>query len=101
MHQRYNRSMGVTVQVRNLDPEVLGFLKTLARERGVSLSEVLRRELTRVAERERIRHRWDDVIAQHQARVKVLRQTPPEPREPLNIDTQTIVDVIREVRDER
>ena len=61
--------MGVTVQVRDLDPIVNDRLKNAAASRGLSYSEYLRRELTRIAERLRIEERWDELRVMHEARV--------------------------------
>lgn len=90
--------MGVTVQVRDLDPDVDDRLKRAAAERGLSYSEFLRRELTRIAERMRIDERW----AALQTKNRLLRSEPPTtPFEPIPIDSETIVRWIREGREGR
>lgn len=89
--------MGVTVQVRDLDPDVNTRLKAAAAAKGLSYSEYLRRELTRIAESLRIDDRW----AALQARNRVRRAAPREPFEPVDIDSETIVAWVREDRDRR
>ncbi|NEN04624.1 hypothetical protein G3T36_01940 [Diaminobutyricibacter tongyongensis] len=90
--------MGVTVQVRDLDPDVDERLKAAAVAKGISYSEYLRRELTRIAEGLRIDDRW----AALQARNRVRRAAAPQqPFEPTDIDSDTIVAWIREDRDRR
>jgi hypothetical protein len=89
--------MGVTVQVRDLDPTVDAQLKAAAKAKGLSYSEYLRRELTGIAEGLRIDDRW----AALQARNRVRRAIPKEPFEPVEIDSETIVAWIREDRDRR
>jgi len=93
--------MGVTVQVRDLDPAVNDRLKSAAAAKGLSYSEYLRRELTRIAERLRIDERWTEVKAAHRLRMEA---EPPrdELRQPLlDITTEEIVEIIRAERDDR
>ncbi|HEY5221725.1 MAG TPA: hypothetical protein VIJ18_01560 [Microbacteriaceae bacterium] len=92
--------MGVTVQVRNLDPAVQETLKTLARNQGLSLSEYLRRTLTSIAERQRVKDRWAEGEAEYELKRQRLKEHPPAPERVVKIDTQTIVDIIREGRGE-
>jgi hypothetical protein len=47
--------MGVTVQVRDLDPVVSQKLRDAAAREGISLSEFLRRELSLLAQRLEVR----------------------------------------------
>jgi hypothetical protein len=89
--------MGVTVQVRDLDPDVNERLKAAASSKGLSYSEYLRRELTRIAESLRIDDRW----AALQARNRVRRAASEGTFEPVDIDSDTIVAWIREDRDRR
>ncbi|HEY8281882.1 MAG TPA: hypothetical protein VIG28_05320 [Leifsonia sp.] len=89
--------MGVTVQVRDLDPAVNERLKSAASAQGLSYSEYLRRELTRIAESLRIDDKW----ASLQARNRVRRAAPQDPFEPVEIDSETLVAWIREDRDRR
>jgi plasmid stability protein len=49
--------MGDTVQVRNLDPDVLNRLRRAADREGMSLSAFLRQELTRLADLVEVRER--------------------------------------------
>jgi hypothetical protein len=93
--------MGVTVQVRDLDPAVNERLKGAAAARGLSYSEYLRRELTRIAEKLRIDERWSEVKAS-QALRNTLLTTNADLRGPLlDISTEEIVQGIREERDNR
>jgi hypothetical protein len=93
--------MGVTVQVRDLDPAVNDRLKAEASARGISYSEYLRRELTRIAEKMRIDDRWAELASERETG----RQTNARPRDeawkPVDVDTETIVRWIREDRDGR
>lgn len=50
IRMQYGGQMGVTVQVRDLDPEVQVKLRDAAAREGLSLSAFLRRELTRLSE---------------------------------------------------
>lgn len=97
---RATRATGVTVQVRNLDPEVQQTLKSMASAQGVSLSEFMRRTLTSIAERQRVKDRWAEAEAEYELKRKRLKAQPPSAREIVDIDTQTIVDIIREGRGE-
>lgn len=83
------------MQVRDLDPDVNERLKAAASAKGLSYSEYLRRELTRIAEDLRIDDRW----AALQKRNRVRRAAPSEPFEPIDIDSDTIVAWIREDRE--
>lgn len=88
------------MQVRNLDDDVQEMLKRMARERGLSLSEYLRRTLTSIAERQQIKERWAAAEARYERERQRIRANPPSPDRVIDIDTQTIVDVIREMRGE-
>jgi len=58
---QYSDSMGITVQIRDVDAAVQSLLRDAAAREGLSLSAFLRRELTRVAARveaEGARGRW-------------------------------------------
>lgn len=92
--------MGVTVQVRDLDPAVNDRLKGAAAAKGLSYSEYLRRELTRIAERLRIDERWREVSAEARSRAE-LPSAPVEPWRPLGMTTEEIVASVREDRDSR
>lgn len=92
--------MGVTVQVRDLDPAVNDRLKGAAAAKGLSYSEYLRRELTRIAEKLRIDERWREVSAE--SRVRAEHPSPPAtPWQPLGMTTEEIVASVREDRDSR
>jgi hypothetical protein len=93
--------MGVTVQVRDLDPAVNERLKGAATAKGLSYSEYLRRELTRIAERLRIEDRWSETVAEHRARTDALFAEATRPFEPLDVATDEIVRILREEREER
>jgi hypothetical protein len=93
--------MGVTVQVRDLDPAVNDRLKAAAAKRGLSYSEYLRRELTRIAERIRIEERWAELTLEHADRVAEVRSRPGERVEPAQADIETIVSWLHEDRDSR
>lgn len=93
--------MGAAIQVRNLDPEVQVTLKTVAARKGLSFSEYLRRTLTEVAERERLRERWERRVAEHTEETAQLRDAESRAWKPLGVDRETILDVIREGREER
>lgn len=88
----YADGMGVTVQVRDLEPRVQEVLRSAAEKEGLSLSAYLRRELTRLADQVEVWERAEKLGAR---------------RNPLGIDTsffdgistQEIVDMIREDRD--
>ncbi|MFF1572572.1 hypothetical protein ACFVWR_07485 [Leifsonia sp. NPDC058292] len=93
--------MGVTVQVRDLDPSVNDRLKAAAAAKGLSYSEYLRRELTRIAERMRVDERWAELERQTEEQLGSLRESAELPREAVenDIDRETIVRWIREDRD--
>jgi hypothetical protein len=93
--------MGVTVQLRDLDPAVNERLKAAALSKKLSYSEYLRRELTRIAERLRIEAQWSLLTQQREARVEALRGEEHEPFEPLDVDSDTIIRWVREGRDDR
>lgn len=88
------------MQVRDLDPAVNDRLKGAAAAKGLSYSEYLRRELTRIAERLRIDERWREVSATTRSRAE-LSSAPTEPWRPLGMTTEEIVASIREDRDGR
>ncbi|MEN0086634.1 MAG: hypothetical protein AAGC66_17845 [Leifsonia sp.] len=92
--------MGVTVQVRDLDPAVNDRLKGEAAAKGLSYSEYLRRELTRIAEKLRIDERWREVSAESRASTE-RPSAPVEPWRPLGMRTDEIVASIRQDRDGR
>ncbi|WP_374009526.1 hypothetical protein [Leifsonia sp. LS-T14] len=93
--------MGVTVQVRDLDPAVDQRLKSAAAAKGLSYSEYLRRELTRIAEKLRIDERWSEVKASRHLQTKLLTANADLRRPLLDISTEEIVEGIREDRDNR
>ncbi|MEV8212925.1 hypothetical protein [Leifsonia sp. NPDC077715] len=94
--------MGVTVQVRDLDPAVNDRLKNAAAAKGISYSEYLRRELTRIAERLRIDERWTEVKASHRLRREAAATPGDALLGPLlDITTEEIVELIRADRDDR
>ncbi len=89
------------MQVRDLDPDVNERLKAAAASKGLSYSEYLRRELTRIAERLRIEQRWAELTAEREAR-RAEQPDRPRPRfAPAPIDSETIVRWIHEGRGER
>lgn len=88
------------MQVRDLDPAVNDRLKGAAAAKGLSYSEYLRRELTRIAERLRIDERWREVSATARSRAE-LSSAPAEPWRPLEMTTEEIVASVREDRDGR
>ena len=92
--------MGVTVQVRDLDPAVDARLKNAASAKGLSYSEYLRRELTRIAERLRIEERWAEVVAADAARVEAAAEGG-TPFTGLGMTSEEIVEIVRESRSER
>ena len=92
--------MGVTVQVRDLDPAVNDRLKGAAAAKGLSYSEYLRRELTRIAEKLRIDERWNELSAEARSRAE-RPAVPTEPWRPLGLTTEEIVASVREDRDGR
>ena len=83
----------MTVQVRDLDPDVLEQLKKSARSAGLSLSAFLRQELTDVARKYEVRGRADALRGRN-----ALGGPFPELA---GIDLQTIVELTRESRDDR
>lgn len=93
--------MGVTIQVRNLDADVQESLKKLARSEGLSLSEYLRRALTRIAERQRAQERWDEAVARHEAWVEELRRTPRPRRGSHRIEGIAVDDIVQAVHEGR
>jgi Ribbon-helix-helix protein, copG family. len=88
---------GVTVQVRNLDPDVRDTLKTMAAREGLSLSEFVRRALTDIAEQIQIKQRWERAVAADTLRLSVPER---HPRKPLHIDADEIVTLVHEGREE-
>jgi plasmid stability protein len=85
--------MGVTVQVRDLDPVVSQKLRDAAAREGMSLSAFLRKELTSLAK---------DLEARMRADALNSRNSLGGPYPGLQgIDIQEIVDMIREDRDNR
>ena len=94
----YPRTMGVTVQVRDLDPAVDDRLKRAAADKGLSYSEFLRRELTRMAEKLRIEDRWGEAKAAHDARVAAAAAESAEPLPRFDITTDEIIRAIHEGR---
>lgn len=93
--------MGVTVQVRDLDPAVNDRLKAAAAAKGLSYSEYLRRQLTRIAERLRIEERWAEVAVEHHALSERQGSNAAPRRRPLDITTEEIVHGIRDDRQSR
>ncbi|MGO4301249.1 FitA-like ribbon-helix-helix domain-containing protein [Leifsonia sp. RAF41] len=93
--------MGVTVQVRDLDPAVNERLKGAAAAKGLSYSEFLRRELTRVAEKLRIDERWNELKSSQHLEAKLLAAKADLRRPLLDVSTEEIVQGIREDRDSR
>lgn len=91
------------MQVRDLDPSVDQRLKRAAAAKGLSYSEYLRRELTRIAERMRIEERWSETKASHRLRMEAAAAANGDVlRGPLlDITTDEIVDLIRADRDDR
>lgn len=92
--------MGVTVQVRDLDPAVNDRLKGAAAAKGLSYSEYLRRELTRIAEKLRIDERWNEVSSASRS-TRERPSVPSEPWRPLGMSTDEIVASLHEDRDNR
>jgi hypothetical protein len=93
MNLDYYRSMGVTVQVRDLDPDVQERLRRSATKEGLSLSAFLRRELTELARDLEVRERVD-ILNAGSIRTALGGAFP----ELTGISTQQIVDIIREQR---
>ena len=89
------------MQVRDLDPDVNERLKAAAMSKGLSYSEYLRRELTRIAERLRIEKRWADLTVEREASRNYEFTRQRARFEPEPIDSETIVRWIDEGRDER
>lgn len=98
MHTAYNHRMGVTIQVRNLDPEVQDTLKTMAARNGLSLSEFVRRALTDIAEQIQVKERWEQAVAADTLRLAIPEK---HPRQPIHVDPDEITKIVRESRDER
>ena|GEM_PF-952440 len=88
------------MQVRDLDPAVNDRLKGAAAAKGLSYSEYLRRELTRIAEKLRIDERWNEVSSSARSRADVP-SIDPEPWQPLGMTTDEIVASVRQDRDDR
>ncbi|RNE67401.1 FitA-like ribbon-helix-helix domain-containing protein [Cryobacterium tepidiphilum] len=90
--------MGVTVQVRDLDPAVQETLKAQASAQGLSLSEYLRRTLSDIAERIQVHERWERAVAEDE-----LRMSQPEKQrwQPIHVDRDVILETIQEGREER
>ena len=93
--------MGVTVQVRDLDPAVNDRLKAAAAAKGLSYSEYLRRQLTRIAERLRIEERWAEVTVEQRTLAERRGPGAVSDRRPLDITTDEIVQGIRDDRGSR
>ncbi|MBN9629196.1 MAG: hypothetical protein J0I18_01065 [Actinobacteria bacterium] len=93
--------MGVTVQVRDLDPAVDARLKGAATAKGLSYSEYLRRELTRIAERLRLEERWAEVVALDAAATQAAADSRRGPFPDLEIPSDDIVAIVRRGRSER
>ncbi len=91
MHLDYNRSMGVTVQVRDLDPDVQERLRRSATKEGLSLSAFLRRELTELARDLEVRE-----LAGAETTLQAMLGGPLPGLE--NLSAQEIVDIIHEGR---
>ena len=89
------------MQVRDLDPVVNDRLKAAAAKRGLSYSEYLRRELTRIAERMRVEERWEELTREHEEWVAEARSQPREPSESVGVNIDTIVGWLQEERDSR
>ena len=89
------------MQVRDLDPAVNDRLKRAAASRGLSYSEFLRRELTRIAERLRLDERWDELRVAHEARLAASAEngTPLPPGR--RFTTEEIIEAIHEGREGR
>lgn len=96
MNLVYNRSMGVTVQVRDLDAGVQERLRKSATREGLSLSAFLRRELTTLAKSLEVRERADRLNQ------RPTRNALGGPILKLDgVSTQEIVALTREDRDSR
>jgi len=89
------------VQVRDLDPAVNDRLKGAAAAKGLSYSEYLRRELTRIAEKLRIEERWREVTAAQRVQAEGQAMAAVFDRPPLDIPMDEVVQGIREDRDSR
>ena len=83
--------MGVTVQVRDLDPVVQQTLRDAAAREGLSLSAFLRRELTRLAELVEVKERTDALRSRNRLGVSAGFFS--------GISTDEIVAMVREDRD--
>lgn len=53
--------VGANVQIRNVDPAVVERLKARAAEKGITLSEFLRRELDDIVQTLDARKRWEEL----------------------------------------
>ena len=82
--------MSVTVQVRDLDPAVQQRLRDAAKREGISLSALLRRELTRASERLDVQGRAEGLERRNRFGIPIGF---------LGLSTQEIVASIREDRD--
>ena len=89
------------MQVRDVDPTVDERLKAAAAARGLSYSEFLRRELSRMADLLHIEDRWRAATTAYAERITVERETDRKPFEPLKVTSEEIVRLIREDRDKR
>lgn len=89
------------MQVRDLDPVVDQRLKGAAAKKGLSYSEFLRRELTRIAERLRIEDHWNEIMAAHRERSFEPSTADRGPFERLDLGHDEIVALVREDRDAR
>ena len=89
------------MQVRDLDPAVNDRLKGAAAAKGLSYSEYLRRELTRIAEKLRIEERWREVTAAQRVQAEGQAMAAVFDRPPLDIPMDEVVQGIREDRDSR
>ncbi|MEO7022754.1 MAG: hypothetical protein ABI130_00790 [Leifsonia sp.] len=76
-------------------------MKAAAAKRGLSYSEYLRRELTRIAERMRVEERWEELAREHEEWVAEARSQPSEPSGSVDVDMATIVGWLHEDRDSR
>ena len=87
----YDEAMGVTIQVRDLDENVQRVLREAARREGLSLSALLRRELTRVSAQLELRSKIDPLGPRNRLGVPIGF---------LGLSTEEIVARIREDRGE-
>ena len=89
------------MQVRDLDPAVDQRLKSAAAAKGLSYSEYLRRELTRIAEKLRIDERWNEVKASQHLQTRLLSSNVDLREQLSDVATDEVVRGIREDRDNR